>query len=141
MSLFKKLSNWSVHSLAGFFAVAYAWIISRSEFFETGLQFITPALVILIAHGFFELKKGGVRQGLAETLFSKSLITSTVLVLIIFTISIVVPMPAAASSSQWIEIIGNVVICSLMVVVVGTILFVIFFILYKTTLKIYSAFR
>ena len=65
------------HILAGGLALLYAWLISRTPYVTTGVQFVSPLAVIVLAHMTWMGAFDGLRPGYARTILGRALTTAT----------------------------------------------------------------
>ncbi|MFD0917147.1 SRPBCC family protein [Pseudahrensia aquimaris] len=89
-----------VHVLAGAAALLYAWNVSGTAYVQTGLQFVTPLIVIVAVHLSYMAVTGRLSVGFSDTLFRKSLQTSLAVMICITLATVLAPMPAEAAGSS-----------------------------------------
>ena len=113
------------HLIAGALALLYAWNLSGTRFVTTGLQFVAPVAVILLAHLAWFAAKHQLAPGFAHTAFARTAITAIGISAFSFLLDIIAPMPAGAANG--IETIAMAVACFLVLaLVVGVIALVIY---------------
>ena len=89
---------WQPHLLAMVLGLAYAWCISQTAFVKTGVQFISPLLVIMSVHLVWILASRSLQRGYAQTVLFRSLISGLALAVLVPLIEMVSPMPSHANS-------------------------------------------
>lgn len=109
MRLIFRSSNAALHIVAGASALYFAWHISQSAFFQTGLQFIGPLVVVMLVHLLYLCISRELSAGFASLVYRRSAQTSAGMALFILLASILAPHPANAGSS-------DVVVAALMLV-------------------------
>lgn len=88
------------HITAAGIALIYAWFISNSPFVQTGLQFIAPAILILLTHLIWLSFSGQLTHGFANVAFARTTCTTLVLALGIVAFSMFAPQPASANAED-----------------------------------------
>ena len=84
------------HFLAGSLALTYAWLISKTAYVTTGLQFVAPLAVILCVHLVWLVASGRLGSGFARVAVGRSLATAMAIAAASVLIAFAAPMPAAA---------------------------------------------
>ncbi|MEP3345396.1 MAG: SRPBCC family protein [Litoreibacter sp.] len=130
-----KTSAIIAHGGAAAASLYYAWLVSQSAYVKTGLQFITPLLIILMAHLCWIAATRGFAQGFARVAFSRTAQTSIGMAAILLLGSFIAPQPATASALDAVAglISGmlGVMFCVAIVVGVASILAAIGYVLFK----------
>ncbi|MGB0799270.1 MAG: hypothetical protein ACPGRD_08125, partial [Planktomarina sp.] len=85
------------HGLAALLALGFAWCVSQTTYVTTGLQFIAPLLVVIIAHLIWMTLSGNRSSGWSQTVLLRAAITSFGIVVVTVASQILAPMPAQAS--------------------------------------------
>lgn len=113
------------------------WLISRTEFRQSGLQFVAPVFIIFVLHSFWLLNRFGVERNITEVIFQETLKTCMqILGFVVLSIALV-PEPANGNSSE--EILGGIgifLVCLLMIVVVMLVLWLAISVTYKATKRL-----
>jgi hypothetical protein len=114
------------HLIAGALALLYAWNLSGTRFVTTGLQFVAPLAVILVAHLLWLAARRQLHPGFAHVAFARTAVTAFGISALSILTDVVAPMPAGASNNV-IETVGMVIACLLVLaLVVGVAAFVIY---------------
>ncbi|MGY9056795.1 MAG: hypothetical protein ACKVGZ_14550 [Alphaproteobacteria bacterium] len=114
-----RLTPLAPHVLAAGLALTYAWHISRSPFFQTGLQFIAPLIIILLTHLFWLAGTGRLTMGFARVVLGRSSISAFVIAAGTFAADYLAPMPSHAVSADGIfAVVGMIVFCLLIIAIV-----------------------
>ena len=110
------------HLVAGSLALLYAWLVSDTRFVTSGVQFVSPLAIVLIAHlswiGAFE----GFKPGFAVALFGRMLTTAFGIVALTVALAIYAPAPATAASG-WETISGILGVISCLAVLAVVVAF------------------
>ncbi len=104
------------HLVAGGLALSYAWQLSQTAWRTSGMQFVSPLIVIILIHTCWAAVRRDLRPGFAVMLLRRASGTAGVLIGLLFFGSVFAPMPAQANEIG--EIVGTlamVVICGLMI--------------------------
>ena len=80
--------------VAGLCALLYAWSVSLTEYRQTGLQFVTPLLVIFIVQSLWCVVTLGITPNLFSQITRRTLNTSFLLMFSVLLFSALVPQPA-----------------------------------------------
>lgn len=107
------------HGFAAAMMLGYTWALSQSSYFQTGLQFIAPALVVMIAHLVWMGFSRDLAPGFSLRLMRRAGATGAGLALLIFVGSIIAPSPAEANAGQITGTILMVVFCLAIVAIVA----------------------
>ncbi len=115
------------HAAAACLALTYAWQISQSDYLRTGLQFITPLLIIMAVHlGWLALTQG-LHRGFASIIYRRSAQTAVIMAIVVMTASITAPMPARAGMDDVIGQVLTVLFCgAIIAAIVGVVGFFIY---------------
>jgi hypothetical protein len=127
------------HLLAGALALLYAWNMSGTHFVTTGLQFVAPAAVILVAHLAWLAAKRHLSPGFAHVAFSRTVVTAFSLSALSLVADIFAPMPAGAGDG--IEMVGMVIACLLVLALVVGVAALIIYVFSMACYYIYRAIR
>ncbi len=106
------------HILAAAFALLYAWTISGTALRVTGVQFVSPLIVILLVHLAWFVIPRGLQPGVAFDVVTRSLQTTTLLLCALLVGSVFAPQPAHAAFGDAVEGVLIFVVCAFMVAVV-----------------------
>ena len=109
------------HALAAVAALIYAWMISRSTYMTTGLQFISPLAVVLLVHLIWLAVRRELQPGFSAIVFHRTLTTMIGTLVLVAATAAIAPMPAVATSGieQLFQGALVVLMCVTMVVVVA----------------------
>src|SRR5215475_7869456 len=82
------------HLIAGGLALTYAWLVSRTHYVTSGVQFVSPLGVILLVHSLWLAVRRDLGTGLAMLALGR--MVATALCITVFTVlcAIYAPMPA-----------------------------------------------
>lgn len=121
-----RITRLSPHVIAGGLGFAYAWFVAQTAFRTTGVQFISPLIIILMVHTIWLFVSGQAAGHWAMQAMRRSGGTACMGFAVLFFGSIVVPEPAMADAGDVIATVATVVVCALMIaVVVGIVALVI----------------
>lgn len=104
------------HLLAGALALLYAWNLSGTRFVTTGLQFVAPVAVILVAHLVWLAVRRQLNPGFSHLAFGRTVVTAFGISALSILTDMVAPMPAGAADV--IETVGMVIACLLVLALV-----------------------
>lgn len=107
-----------VHIAAASLALLYAWWISTSAYVQTGLQFVTPLLVIMVVHLAWVAFERGLTLGFSQIVFRRSVYTAFGMVCVIVLSNVITPNPAHADAGEIAASIGTVVFCLVIIAIV-----------------------
>jgi len=110
--------NTAVHILAATLALFYAWEISQTTYFQTGLQFVAPVLIILGVHFVHLAFFRQLTSGFSDIVYRRSTQTAVGMALAIFAADTLLPSPAQASADGVGYFVLIVLFCATVVVVV-----------------------
>lgn len=130
----------AAHIIATSLALFYAWKISQTSYLSTGLQFITPLVIIMAVHLTWLALGRDLRAGFSQVVYLRSAQSAIGLATAIFLASIVAPAPAYADS-EIAQTILMVVFCAAIIAAVMGVLAVIGYILAKLIKAIFRATR
>ena len=110
------------HVVAGVLALGYAWRVSETEYVTTGVQFVSPLAVIVLAHLAWLAASNTLTAGFSQLVFRRSLGTAIGIAACTVLAAALAPMPAQAIGvADIITTALTVLICLAMIaVVVGT---------------------
>lgn len=128
-----------VHCAAAAASLYYAWLISQSAYVKTGLQFVTPLLVIMAVHLCWIAVSRRMQRGFALEVFRRTAQTSVVMALVLALGSFIAPQPAAADGMDVVGSLLTVVFCVAIIVAIAAVLAAIGYLLIKGVLKIIDA--
>ena len=111
------------HGLAAGLALYYAWLISQSAYVKTGLQFVTPLLVIMSVHLVWLGFSHGFASGFSSLIYRRSSQTAVFIALSTLLVAIFAPQPVHASQAE--DILSYVLIVIFCVVVIAVVTFII----------------
>jgi hypothetical protein len=127
------------HLIAGALALLYAWNMSGTRFVTTGLQFVAPVAVILVAHLAWLSAKRQLAPGFAHVAFARTAVTAFGISLMSILTDMIAPMPAGAADV--IETVGMVIACLLVLALVVGAAALIIYTFSKIVRAIYRAIR
>ena len=124
------------HVLAGAAGLYFAWVISGTPLMTTGVQFVAPMIVVLCVHTCWLLASGTRLAGQVQRLLARATQTAGLMVAGLLLFAILAPMPNHAQDwGPFGNDITMIVVCALMiavvVLVVGGLLYGIFFLIWK----------
>lgn len=128
-----RLSVYLSHALAAAAALSYAWMISRSPYVTSGLQFISPLALVLIVHLVLLVTGSKLQPGFANVVMYRTLVTMVGTFVLLVALVLVAPMPAVATSDSANIIQGALVVlmCITMVVFVAGIFAALMYALFR----------
>jgi hypothetical protein len=123
---FRRYQMLCVHIGAAGLGVLFAWQVFQSDYVQTALQFIGPALVIMGVHFIWLAMSTTLRSGFSILVYRRSSQTAFGLLFVVFVGDSVLPTPAEAQSTM-LQAAGSVlgVLACLFVAVVVAWLFVV----------------
>jgi hypothetical protein len=92
-----------IHLIAGGLALVYAWLISGTHYVTSGLQFVSPLAVVLLAHLAWLAVRRELRMGFAMVAFGRMLATAICIVLFTAVCAVYAPIPVGAANSDDVE--------------------------------------
>lgn len=92
------LSRLAPHLLAGTLAMVFAYRVAFSPYVQSGLQFVGPALVIVLTHISWLALRGEVQSGYAQRVFARAAKTCLFFLLVLFLGATFAPMPSQAGN-------------------------------------------
>lgn len=101
------------------FAVLYIWFLSETAYFQTGLQFIAPILVIFSIHLLFMWRRSEFTSGYSVELFRRGAVSALCLGVTVFAASLIAPLPTNAGMGEITGMALLAIVCLLVVVVVA----------------------
>lgn len=117
----------AIHILAAAIALFYAWNISQSAYVATGLQFVTPVIIIMTVHlGWLALSRS-LTRGFSSVIYRRSACTAVGMAAVILVGTIVAPQPAEAAAGEIVETVLIVMFCvTIIAIIAGVIAFIIY---------------
>lgn len=88
------------HIVATGVALFYAWKMSKTAYLTTGLQFITPLIIIMVIHLMWLALARNLKTGFSQTVYRRSAQSAVELAFTIFLASIVAPAYATSETGQ-----------------------------------------
>lgn len=129
------------HFLIGAVAMLFAWYVSGTTFRTSGVQFVTPVMVMVISHFAWAYFRRSLMPGFAALIMGRTFMTAIFVAGVFFLGQLVMPMPAQAASSEEIgTVIAMVIMCAVFVAVVGAVTAAIGYLLVKSIKRILSIF-
>lgn len=111
------------HLIAGGLAIGYAWLISKTPYLQTGLQFVAPVMVILATHLAWAWMRGADAPGYAGRVLTHGGYTAFGLFGTLLLAEALAPMPNHASGfSEAVTGIFVVLFCVLIVVLIALVI-------------------
>lgn len=123
--------NGLAHIFAAGLALYYAWFVSQSIYVETGFQFITPLLVIMLVHLIWLALSRGLSPGFSSVVYQRSVQSAVGIALIVLFASIVAPQPANSAGSDLAGNILTVVFCVAIIAIVGGLIALVIYAFFK----------
>ncbi|MEM6550455.1 MAG: hypothetical protein AAF713_22460 [Pseudomonadota bacterium] len=102
----KRPARWLPHLVAIGLSMGYAWGVAQTPYVTTGLQFISPLLLIMAAHTVWLQADGAAVQGYARIVFCRSLLSAIALATIVPLVEIASPTPSYAVSEVASPVVG-----------------------------------
>lgn len=99
------------HIVAALLALLYAWAISQSAYVKTGIQFISPLLVIITVHLIWLAFCDELKRGFSMIVLTRCAQTATVLAIVVAISSVITPTPAQANAGELIAAVLGVLFC------------------------------
>lgn len=122
LTLFPRYTRLLPHLLAGGCAFTVAWFVSGTSLRTTGVQFVSPLLLIIAVHVVWMVCAGGIAGSVAMSALRRSCGTAFLTIGVLLLGSIFAPQPALADAGEVIAIVATVVVCALMIgIVVGVV--------------------
>lgn len=109
----------AAHVLAGTAALAFAFLVFRSSLMTSAVQFVAPALVMMLVHLGWQGVGRGLRPGFSITVMLHTAVTAILVLLGTLGAALLVPMPASASAEGFGLSIIMLLYCLVIVAVVG----------------------
>ena len=85
-----------VHLFAGGLALQYAWLVSGTRFVTTGVQFVSPLVIVLLVHLAWLVVRREFATGYAVVAFERTLTTSVGMLACTVISAVYAPVPAVA---------------------------------------------
>lgn len=128
------------HLLAASLATFYAWEVSQTQFVTTGLQFVTPFLLVLLVHFGWLFFARASQAGFAQTVLARSAATSIGMVAFVFLAELFAPMPSQANDLEGMlyGILG-VLFCVLILALIGAAIGLALYYTYRFLLYLYRS--
>ena len=126
-----QLRAFPIHIIAAAAALIYAGYVSQSAFVATGLQFVTPLVVIMVVHlGWLALQRR-LTPGFSQSVLLRSAQTAVGMAGVILLSSIFAPKPAEAADageiiSGFLGILFCVAVIAFIVGLIGLVIYAIF---------------
>jgi len=89
-----------LHSIAGGFALSYAWLVSGTHYVTSGVQFVSPLAVVLLVHLLWLAIRREFGTGFAIIAFGRMLTTAICIVVFTVVCAMYAPIPAGAINSD-----------------------------------------
>lgn len=118
-----------IHITAAAAAMVFAYHVWQSPFAKTGVQFVTPMMIIIAIHVAWLAMAKQLSPGFAGAILKRSAITGVCLMLGLLAASILAPAPAAAQASfgdQALVIVFCVFIIAVIIAIIGFGLWIIY---------------
>ncbi len=110
------------HILAATLVVVWVGFVSTTGLFQTGIQFVTPVILVALIHLIWLQLTGGVRPGFATRVFARTSQTAALLVGVLMALSVFGPTPAQADVGEFLGAGLGLVFCVAVIAVVILIL-------------------
>jgi hypothetical protein len=127
------------HSVAGGLALLFAWHVSGTASFNTGLQFVAPLAIVLLAHLLWIGLWRGYAPGYARIALSRMLTTSIAIAGLAILAALVAPMPSAAADTG--PVLGVILVSLACLAVLAGVIFVAALVVYFVAINIVKAVR
>lgn len=110
------------HAIAAAAALTYAWFLSQTGLRHTGLQFVTPVIVILLSHLAWFAARGWLTVGFAGRLYGQAALTAVFLIAALILGAVLAPQPAHADVGEAVGVVLTILFCAAIIaIVVGAI--------------------
>lgn len=109
------------HLVAIAFSMFYAWHISRSAYVTSGLQFLSPLLIILLCHLAILRLRGRLVSGYAGQVLARTALSSVLIVCLVFVADLSSPAPSHADVTAG-GALGSILSILFCVLVLGVVL-------------------
>jgi len=86
------------HLIASSLALGYAWMVSRTAYMTTSVEFVSPLAIIVLVHLAWIGVRGQLVPGFAGVVFGRSLATTAGIAATAILLAIFAPMPAEADA-------------------------------------------
>jgi hypothetical protein len=126
-----RMPTWPSHVLAGGLALAYAFWVSRTTYFTSALQFVSPVIVVLLTHLAWMTASGALHRGFAEIALRRTLVTAIILEAAIVLAALAAPMPIQARADflpgigMMLALIACLAVVALVLFVVATVAYIV----------------
>lgn len=125
------------HLVAIALSMIYAWHVSKSAYVQTGVQFVSPLLIILLCHLGFLVLRGKLNPGYASVALGRTAQTTIALIVLIIATEFLGPTPSHADDGM----VQSVVMFLVCLAVLAAVLVVAAVILYYVYLILRDIFR
>ncbi|MEM9582687.1 MAG: SRPBCC family protein [Pseudomonadota bacterium] len=128
-----RASRAFIHICAATAALLYAWTISQSAYVTTGLQFVTPVLVIMLTHLVWLTLTRQMAPGFSSVIYRRSAQTAAGMAAVIFTASLIAPSPGIANfdALEFVQIAFIVVFCVAVIAIICGLIALCIYILFQ----------
>jgi hypothetical protein len=99
-NLTRRLQLALPHLIAGGLALAYAWLVSGTQYVTSGVQFVSPLAVVLLVHLAWLAVRRELGTGFAMVACSRMLATAICIVVFTVVCAMYAPIPAGAINSD-----------------------------------------
>lgn len=125
MRVIQIQSGVGAHILAAGCALLYALYISQSAYVKTGIQFVAPLLVVMSIHFvWIMITSRRLSPGFAAIVYRRSVQTTFGMVVLLFLLAFIAPLPAQASAGEMLGGLLFMLFCGgIMVLVVWALAF------------------
>ncbi|MEL6781962.1 MAG: hypothetical protein AAFO51_06255 [Pseudomonadota bacterium] len=96
----KRPARWVPHLVAVPLSMGYAWSVAQTSYVTTGLQFVSPLLLIMATHLVWLQAGGATVQGYARIAFRRSLVSAVASAMVVPLVEIASPKPSYAGSEM-----------------------------------------
>jgi hypothetical protein len=125
----QRLQLTLLHLTAAGMALLYAWLISRTIYVRSGVQFVAPLAIVLLVHLAWLAVCNELQPGFAAVVLRRTLATSVLILVVTIASAIYTPMPvAAAPGGDLVNIlwfVGCLGVLALVIAVAAAIIYVI----------------
>lgn len=116
--LYLQICSALPHVTAAVAALIYAWWISETALFDTGLQFVSPFAIVIAVHLAWFTAQGRLQAGFAQRLYSRALGTAVFMFAALILGSVFAPKPAYADAEGVVGFILVLVFCAAVIAAV-----------------------
>lgn len=123
--------NWFHHLAVGAIALAFAYFVSGTAFVHSGLQFVGPALIIVLLHLTVVSFHRRDAPRIGDAVLARSLVTACLTFFGLLAVEAFTPMPAAAQVGNG-DQLGVLIVCVVIIAFVVLVVIGLLYLFYKS---------